>query len=73
MSCRTYCPVAAPVKINKTMQEPCSKVTFAAVKTNEDLLNYLLYTLDLYNKCSAKTQALQELINAYNNSLEVVK
>lgn len=55
------------------MQKPCLKVDFAAVKTNEDLLNYLLYTLDLYNKCSAKTEALQELINAYNNSLEVPK
>lgn len=62
-----------PVKVSKSMQEPCPKVTFAAVNTNEDLLNYLLYTLDLYNKCSAKTEALQELINAYNNSLEVTK
>jgi hypothetical protein len=59
--------------MNKSMQEPCLNVQFSAVKTNEDLLNYLLYTLDLYNKCSAKTKALQELINAYNNSLEVAK
>lgn len=62
-----------PVKLNSTLKEPCLNVQFSAVKTNEDLLKYLLYTLDLYNKCSAKTEALQELINAYNNSLEMTK
>lgn len=51
----------------------CEAVKFGSVNNNAELFDFLIKTLGLYEKCSAKTEALQTLINAYNGSLEVTK